>query len=123
MPAPTIWTRSRNRNPKATTFRAASTHRCATDAVFRQIAMSANNAVLLSSPILLLAGNYPAETEIRARQDALPAGAFLFGQPRALFPDGGRNIGLRVAGRACPFQERAREVGRTRKRRVGKECR
>ncbi len=39
-------------------------HRYATDAVFRQIAMSAKNAVLLSSPILLPAGNYPAETEM-----------------------------------------------------------
>jgi hypothetical protein len=64
MPAPTIWTRSRGRKPKATTRRAASQHRYATDAVFRQIAMSVNNAVLLSSPILLPARNYPAETEM-----------------------------------------------------------
>jgi len=40
------------------------THRYASDAVFRQIAMSARNAVLLASPILLPAGNYPAETEM-----------------------------------------------------------
>jgi hypothetical protein len=39
-------------------------HRYATDAVFRQIAMSAKNAVLLSSPIALPAGSYPAETEM-----------------------------------------------------------
>lgn len=39
-------------------------HRYATDAVYRQIAMSARNAVLLSSPIALPAGNYPATTEM-----------------------------------------------------------
>jgi hypothetical protein len=39
-------------------------HRYATDAVFRQIALSAKNAVLLSSPIQLPAGNYPPETEM-----------------------------------------------------------
>jgi hypothetical protein len=39
-------------------------HRYATDAIFRQIAMSAKNAVLLSSPIALPAGSYPAETEM-----------------------------------------------------------
>ena len=38
--------------------------RYATDAIFRQIAMSAKNAVLLSSPIALPAGSYPAETEM-----------------------------------------------------------
>jgi len=37
-------------------------HRYATDAAFRQIAMSARNAILLASPINLPAGNYPAET-------------------------------------------------------------
>ncbi|MBV8976805.1 MAG: hypothetical protein JO261_06855 [Alphaproteobacteria bacterium] len=40
------------------------TRRYAADAVFRQIAMSARNAVLLSSPIQLPAGSYPAETEM-----------------------------------------------------------
>ncbi|HEX4293736.1 MAG TPA: hypothetical protein VHZ29_06350 [Rhizomicrobium sp.] len=39
-------------------------HRYATDAIFRQIAISAKNAVLLSSPIALPAGSYPAETEM-----------------------------------------------------------
>jgi hypothetical protein len=39
-------------------------HRYATDAAYRQIAMSARNAVLLSSPIQLPPGNYPAETEM-----------------------------------------------------------
>jgi len=63
MPAPTIWTSSGGRKPKATT-RGRRKHRHATDAVFRQIAMSAKNAVLLSSPILLPAGNYPAQTEM-----------------------------------------------------------
>jgi len=37
-------------------------HRYATDAAFRQIAMSARNAILLASPINLPAGRYPAET-------------------------------------------------------------
>jgi hypothetical protein len=37
-------------------------HRYATDAAFRQIAMSARNAILLASPINLPAGNYAAET-------------------------------------------------------------
>jgi len=43
--------------------------RYATDAVYRQIAMSARNAVLLSSPIQLPPGNYPAETEVTLRLD------------------------------------------------------
>lgn len=64
MPAPTIWTRSRSRKPKATTRRAASKHRYATGAVFRRIAMSAKTAALPSSPILLPAGSYPAKTEM-----------------------------------------------------------
>ena len=56
----------KQRRPQAESddARAASKHRHATDAVFRQIAMSAKNAVLLSSPILLPAGNYPAQTEM-----------------------------------------------------------
>ena len=37
-------------------------HRYATDAAFRQIAMSARNAILLASPINLPPGNYPKET-------------------------------------------------------------
>jgi hypothetical protein len=37
-------------------------HRYATDAAFRQIAMSARNAILLASPINLPPGRYPAET-------------------------------------------------------------
>jgi hypothetical protein len=37
-------------------------HRYATDAAFRQIAMSARNAILLASPINLPAGHYPAAT-------------------------------------------------------------
>jgi hypothetical protein len=37
-------------------------HRYATDAAFRQIAMSARNAILLASPIVLPAGHYPPET-------------------------------------------------------------
>lgn len=48
-------------------------HRYATDAVFRQIAMSAKNAVLLSSPILLPAGNYPAETEMTIQLNPIDA--------------------------------------------------
>lgn len=44
-------------------------HRYATDAIFRQIAMSAKNAVLLSSPIALPAGSYPAETEMTLKLD------------------------------------------------------
>jgi len=44
-------------------------HRYATDAAYRQIAMSARNAVLLSSPIQLPAGNYPAETEMTIHLD------------------------------------------------------
>jgi len=39
-------------------------HRYVSDAAFHQIAMSARNAVLLASPILLPAGTYPPETEI-----------------------------------------------------------
>jgi len=37
-------------------------HRYATDAAFRQIAMSARNAILLASPITLPPGNYAPET-------------------------------------------------------------
>jgi hypothetical protein len=44
-------------------------HRYATDAAYREIAMSARNAVLLSSPIQLPPGNYPAETEMTIRLD------------------------------------------------------
>lgn len=44
-------------------------HRFATDAAYRQIAMSARNAILLSSPIQLPPGNYPAETEMTIRLD------------------------------------------------------
>lgn len=40
-----------------------------TDAQFRRIAMSARNAVLLSSPISLPAGNYPAQTELTLHLD------------------------------------------------------
>ena len=43
--------------------------RYATDAVYRQIAMSARNAVILSSPISLPPGNYPAATEMVLRLD------------------------------------------------------
>lgn len=43
--------------------------RYATDAAYRQIALSARNAALLSSPIVLPAGNYPAETEMTLRLD------------------------------------------------------
>jgi hypothetical protein len=43
--------------------------RLATDAVFRRIALSARNAVLLSSPIALPAGNYPATTEMTLKLD------------------------------------------------------
>jgi hypothetical protein len=43
--------------------------RYATDAAYRQIAMSARNAVLLSSPIALPAGNYPAEIEMTLHLD------------------------------------------------------
>lgn len=39
-------------------------HRYATDAIYRQIAMSARNAVILSSPISLPPGNYPAATDM-----------------------------------------------------------
>lgn len=39
-------------------------HRYATDAIYRQIAMSARNAVILSSPISLPPGNYPATTDM-----------------------------------------------------------
>jgi len=44
-------------------------HRYATDAVYRQIAMSARNAVILSSPISLPPGNYPAMTEMTLKLD------------------------------------------------------
>jgi len=44
-------------------------HRYATDAAYRQIAMSARNAVLLSSPILLPPGNYPALSEMTIHLD------------------------------------------------------
>lgn len=44
-------------------------HRYATDAAYRQIAMSARNAVLLSSPIALPPGNYPAETDMTIHLD------------------------------------------------------
>lgn len=44
-------------------------HRYATDGAYRQIAMSARNAVLLSSPIQLPPGTYPAETEMTIRLD------------------------------------------------------
>jgi hypothetical protein len=40
-----------------------------TDAVYRRVAMSARNAVLLASPIALPAGNYPAETELTLHLD------------------------------------------------------
>jgi hypothetical protein len=49
---------------KITQAEVVDKHRYATDAVFRQVAMSAKNAVILSSPILLPAGNYPAETDM-----------------------------------------------------------
>jgi len=44
-------------------------HRYATDAVYRQIAMSARNAVILSSPISLPPGNYPAMTDMTLKLD------------------------------------------------------
>jgi hypothetical protein len=44
-------------------------HRYATDAVFRQLALSAKNAVLLASPIALPAGDYPAETAMTLKLD------------------------------------------------------
>jgi hypothetical protein len=44
-------------------------HRYATDAAYRQIAMSARNAVLLSSPIQLPPGNYPPETDMTIHLD------------------------------------------------------
>lgn len=44
-------------------------HRYATDAAYRQIAMSARNAVLLSSPIQLPPGTYPAESDMTIRLD------------------------------------------------------
>jgi hypothetical protein len=43
--------------------------RYATDAIYRQIAMSARNAVILSSPISLPPGNYPAITDMTLRLD------------------------------------------------------
>lgn len=43
--------------------------RYATDAVYRQIAMSARNAVVLSSPIALPPGSYPAITEMTLSLD------------------------------------------------------
>ena len=43
--------------------------RYATDAVYRQIAMSARNAVILSSPIALPPGSYPAITEMTLSLD------------------------------------------------------
>jgi hypothetical protein len=44
-------------------------HRYATDAIFRQVAMSARNAVILSSPISLPPGNYPATTDMTLKLD------------------------------------------------------
>jgi hypothetical protein len=43
--------------------------RYATDAIYRQIAMSARNAVILSSPIALPPGSYPATTEMTLSLD------------------------------------------------------
>ncbi len=43
--------------------------RYATDAIYRQIAMSARNAVILSSPIALPPGSYPAITEMTLSLD------------------------------------------------------
>jgi hypothetical protein len=43
--------------------------RYATDAVYRQVAMSARNAVILSSPIALPPGAYPATTEMTLSLD------------------------------------------------------
>jgi hypothetical protein len=43
--------------------------RYASDAVYRQIAMSARNAVILSSPIALPPGSYPPTTEMTLRLD------------------------------------------------------
>jgi hypothetical protein len=48
-------------------------HRYATDSAYRRIAMSARNAVLLSSPISLPAGNYPAEIEMTLRLNPMDA--------------------------------------------------
>lgn len=48
-------------------------HRYATDAAYRRIAMSARNAVLLSSPISLPPGTYAAETEITLRLNPMDA--------------------------------------------------
>jgi hypothetical protein len=44
-------------------------HRYATDAAFRQIAISARNAILLASPINLPAGRYPPETAMTLHLD------------------------------------------------------
>lgn len=44
-------------------------HRYATDAAYRQIALSARNAALLSSPIVLPAGTYPAEIAMTLNLD------------------------------------------------------
>jgi hypothetical protein len=43
--------------------------RYATDAAYRQIALSARNAALLSSPVALPPGNYPAETAMTLTLD------------------------------------------------------
>jgi len=56
-------------NGRISTAEIVDKHRFATDAAYRQIAMSARNAVLLSSPIQLPAGNYPAETEMTIHLD------------------------------------------------------
>jgi hypothetical protein len=56
-------------NGRITTAEIVDKHRYATDAAYRQIALSARNAVLLSSPIQLPPGNYPPETEMTIHLD------------------------------------------------------
>jgi len=57
------------RNGAITTAEIVDKTRYASDKQFRQVAISARNAILLASPIALPAGDYPAETEMTLKLD------------------------------------------------------
>lgn len=57
------------RNGTITAAEIVDKTRYASDKQFRQIAISARNAILLASPIALPAGDYPAETEMTLKLD------------------------------------------------------
>lgn len=57
------------RNGAITAAEIVDRTRYATDQQFREVAISARNAILLASPIALPAGDYPAESELTLKLD------------------------------------------------------